>query len=180
MFLNLFLIGRQFLYNVVFVLPYNNMNQPQYTHIPLLLSLPSIHLGHHRAPSWVPCVIQLLHTTYFALGSVYMSCATLLIHPTSVQFSCPVVSRSLWPHGLQHARPSCPSPTPGVYSNSYSLSPHPIITSFVVPFSSCLLSFPTSGSFHMSQFFASGGQSIGVSASTSVLPMNIKDWSPLG
>ena len=85
-------------------------------------------------------------------------------------------------HGLQHTRPPCPSPTPGVYSNSCPLSRwyHPTISSSVVPFSSCLQSFPASGCFRMSQFLASGGQSIGVSASTSVLPMNIQDWFPLG
>ena len=99
----------------------------------------------------------------------------------SVQFSCSVVSDSLRPHGLQHTRPPCPSPTPGVYSNSCSLSwwCHPTISSSVVPFTSCLQSFPASGSFQMSQLFASGGQSTGVSASASVLPMNIQDWSPL-
>ena len=92
------------------------------------------------------------------------------------------MSDSLWPHGLQHTSPPCPSPTPGAYSNSCPLSQwcHPTISSSVVPFSSHLQSFPTSGSFEMSQFFASGGQSIGVSASTSVLPMNIQDWFPLG
>ena len=96
----------------------------------------------------------------------------------SVAQSCP----TLRPHGLQHARPPCPSPTPGVHSNSRPLSQwcHPTISSSVVPFSSCLQSFPTSGSFQMSQLFTSGGQSIGVSASTSVLPMNTQDWSPLG
>ena len=101
---------------------------------------------------------------------------------SSVQFSCSVISDSLQPHGLQHARPPCPSPTPGVYSNLCPLSwgCHPTISSFVVPFSSCLQSFPASGSFQMSQLFASGGQNIGVSASTSVLPMNIQDWFPLG
>ena len=93
-----------------------------------------------------------------------------------------VVSDSLWPHGLQHARPPCPSPTPGVYSNSRPLSRwcHPTISSSAVPFSSHLQSFPASGSFPVSQFFALGGQSIGVSPSTSVLPVNIQDWSPLG
>ena len=98
-----------------------------------------------------------------------------------VQFSL-VVSDSLWPHGLQHARPPCPLPTPGVHSNSCPLSRrcHPVISSFVVPFSSCLQSFPASGSFKMSQFFTSGGQSFGVSTSTSVLPMNIQGWFPLG
>ena len=100
----------------------------------------------------------------------------------SVQFSCSVVSDSLWPHGLQHARPPCSSPTHRVYSNSCPLSQwcHPTISSSVVPFSSCPQSFPASGSFQMSQFFASGGKSIGVSASTSVLPMNTQDWFPLG
>ena len=100
----------------------------------------------------------------------------------SGQFSCPVVSDSLWPHGLQHARPPCPSPTPKAYSNSRPLSQwcHPAISSSVIPFSSCLQSFPASGSFQMSQFFASGGQSIGVSASASVLPMKIQDWFSLG
>ena len=92
------------------------------------------------------------------------------------------MSNSLRLHGLHHARPLCPSPTPGVYSNSRPLSwwCHPTISSFVVPFSSCPQSFPTSGSFQMSQFFASGGQSIGVSALASLLPMNIEDWLPLG
>ena len=100
----------------------------------------------------------------------------------SVQFSRSVVSNSLWPHGLQHTRPPCPSPTPGVYSKSCPLSQwyHPTISSSVIPFSSCPQSFPASGSFQMSQVFASGGQSIGVSASASVLPMNIQDWFPLG
>ena len=103
------------------------------------------------------------------------------INFSSVQFSHSVVSDSLQPHGLQHTRPPCPSPTPEVYSNSCPLSRwcHPTISSSVVPFSSCLQSFPASGSFQMSQFFPSGGQSIGVSASTSVLPMCIRDWFPL-
>ena len=100
----------------------------------------------------------------------------------SVQFSCSVVSDSLRPHGLYHTRPPCPSPTPGVYPNSCPLSQwcHPTVSFSVIPFSSCLQSFPTSGSFQMSQLFASGGQNIGVSASTSVLPMNTQDWVPLG
>ena len=99
----------------------------------------------------------------------------------SVQFSCSVLSDSLRSPGLQHARPPCPSPTPGVYSNSYPSSQwcHPTISSSVVPFSSHLQCFPASGFFSMSQFFTSG-QSIGASASTSVLPMNIHDWFPLG
>ena len=101
---------------------------------------------------------------------------------SSVQSSHSVVSYSLQPHGLQLARPPCPSPTPGVYWDSHPLSQwcHPAISSSVVPFSSCLQSFSASGSFLMSQFFTSGGQSIGVSASASVLPMNIQDWFPLG
>ena len=92
------------------------------------------------------------------------------------------MSNSLQPHELQHDRPPCPSPTPGVYQNPCPLSwwCHPTISSPVVPFSSCLQSFPASESFPVSQLFASGGQSIGVSASTSVLPMNTQDWSPLG
>ena len=101
---------------------------------------------------------------------------------SSVQFSHSVVSNSLRPHELQHARPPCPSPTPGAYSNSCPLSRwcHPIISSSVIPFSSHLQSFPASGFFPMSQFFTSGGQNIGVSASASVLPMKIQDWFPLG
>ena len=100
----------------------------------------------------------------------------------SVQFSHSVVSDSLRPHGLQHARPPCPSPIPGVHSNSCPSSQwcHPTISSSVIPFPSCLQFFPASGSFQMSQFFASGGQSIGVSATASILPMNIQDGFPLG
>ena len=100
---------------------------------------------------------------------------------SSVQLSCSVMSDSLWPHELQHARPPCPSPTPGVHSDSCPLSRwcHPAISSSVIPFS-CLQSFPASGSFPMSQLFAWGGQSIGASASASVLPVNIQDRSPLG
>ena len=99
-----------------------------------------------------------------------------------VQFSSSVVSDCLRPHGLQHARPPCSSPTPGAYSNSCPSSQwcHPIISSSVFPFSSCLQSSPASGYFLVSQFFTSGGQSIRVSASASVLPMNIQNWFPLG
>ena len=103
---------------------------------------------------------------------------------SSVQFSsvaqqCP---KSLRPYEPQHARPPCPSPTSGVHSKPCPLSQwcHPTISSSVVPFSSCPQSFPASGSFQMSQLFASGGRSISVSASTSVLPMNTQDWFPLG
>ena len=99
-----------------------------------------------------------------------------------VQFSCSVVSHSLQPHESQHARPPCPSPTPRVYANSCPSSRwcHPAISYSVIPFSSCPQSLPASGSFPMSQLFTRGGQSIGVSASASVLPMNIQDCSPLG
>ena len=99
-----------------------------------------------------------------------------------VQFSYSVVSDSLQHHGLQHARFPCPSPTPEACSNSCPLSQwfHPTISSSFVPFSSCLRSFPASGSFPVSQFFTSDGQSIEVSASALVLPMNIQDWFPLG
>ena len=100
----------------------------------------------------------------------------------SVQFSGSVVSNSLQPHGLQHTRPPCPSPIPRVYSNSCPSRRWclPIISSSVIPFSSCLQIFPASRYFLKSQFFASGGRTTGVSASTSVLPMNIQDWFPLG
>ena len=94
----------------------------------------------------------------------------------SVQFSLSVLSDSLWPHGLQHTRLPCPSPTPGMCSCPSSGWCHPTILSSVVPFSSCLQSFPASGSFPMNQLFASGGQNTGASASASVLPMNIQDW----
>ena len=99
----------------------------------------------------------------------------------SVHFSHSVMSNSLQPHESQHARPPYPSPTSGVHPNPWPLSRwyHPTISSSVIHFYSCLQSFPASGSFQMSQLFTSGGQSIGVSASTSVLPMNIQDWSPL-
>ena len=98
----------------------------------------------------------------------------------SVQFSRSVVSNSLQPRGLQHARLLCSSPAPRACSNSLSRWCHPTISSSVVPSSSCLQSFPASGSFPMNQFFTSGDQSIGASASASVLPMNIQDWFPLG
>ena len=101
---------------------------------------------------------------------------------SSIQFSRSVMSDSLQPHELQHARPPCPSPTPRVHSNSCPLSQwcHPAISSSVILFSSCFQPFPASGSFQMSQLFTSGGQSTGVSFSTSVLPKNTQDWSPLG
>ena len=101
---------------------------------------------------------------------------------SSVQTGRSVVSDSLQPHESQHARPPCPLPAPGVYSNSHPSSRwcHPAISSSVIPFSSCPQSLPASGSFPMSQLFAWGGQSTAVSASASVLPVNTQDWSPLG
>ena len=101
---------------------------------------------------------------------------------SSIQFTCSVWSDSLWPHGVQHAKLPCPSPTPGVFLNSWPLSQgcHPTISSSVVPFSSCLQSFTATKSFQISQLSASGDQSIGVSASTSVPQMNTQGWSPLG
>ena len=115
-------------------------------------------------------------------NSIWHSKYTINQFPASVQFSRSVMSNSLRPHGLQHDRLPCPSPTPGAYSN-WSQSHrwcHPTISSSVIPFSSRLQSFPASGSFPMSQFSVSGDQSIGASASASVLPMNIQDWLPLG
>ena len=108
-------------------------------------------------------------------------CGRLITQSVS-QFSCSVMSSSLRLYGLWHASLPCPSPTPGACSNSCPSSRwcHPTISSSVISFSSHLQSFPGSGSFPMNQFFTSGGQSIGVSASTSILPMNIQDWFPLG
>jgi len=132
---------------------------------------------------------SLCNFRYFHYSGIYIHLSkycflelSLVIIPRIIQFSCSVVSNSFWPHGLQHTRPPCPSPTPGAYSNSCPLSQwcHPTISSSVIPFSSHLQSFPTSGSFQMSQLFASGGQSIRISASALVLPMNIQDWFPLG
>ena len=125
-----------------------------------------------------------LHMLIFLLEhslSSWTQPSLILLISVSVQFGHSVVSSSFRPHGLQHSRPPCPSPTSGVYSNSCPLSQwcHPATSSSVVPFSSCPQSVWASRSFPMSQFFASGGQSIGVSASTSVLPMNIQDWFPL-
>ena len=122
------------------------------------------------------------HTRYekSSLFSPHLPKSSVQFSP--VQFSCSVVSDSLRPRELQHTRPPCPSPTPGVHPNPCPLNRWglPTISSSVVPFSFCPQSFPASESFPMNQFFASGGQSIGVSASTSVLPMNTQDWSPLG
>ena len=112
---------------------------------------------------------------------IHNKCPATVILFSSVQFSHSVVSDSLWPHESQHARPPCPSPTPRVHSNSCPSSRwcHPAISYSVIPFSSCTQSLPASGSFPLNQLFTWGGQSIGVSASASVLPMNTQDWPPL-
>ena len=121
--------------------------------------------------------MSLLYSFYFNIAIIKIT-----LFSSSVQFSCPVVYDSLRPLEPQHARLPCPSETPRVHPNSCPSSRwcHPTISSSVVPFSSCPQSFPASGSFQMSQLFTSGGQSTGVSASTSVLPMNAQDWSHLG
>ena len=124
----------------------------------------------------------LIHTLHlFAMFLVSLMQNSSLTF-SSIQFSSVTQSFSLWPHESQHTRPPCPSPTPGVYPNSCPSSwwCHPAISSSVIPFSSCPQSLPASGSFPMSQLFAWGGQSIGVSASASVPPMNTQDWYPLG
>ena len=127
---------------------------------------------------WVERALETLSPKAIWFVTVLSTSHSITRH--SSQFSCSVMSDSLWPYGLQHARLPCPSPTPGACSNSCLLSGwcHPTISSSVIPFS-YLQSFPASGAFPMSQFFASGGQSIGVSTSASVLPMNIQDWFPL-
>ena len=126
--------------------------------------------------------LKLQNTSFYHLQQFTWAPPHYLLQFSSVQFSCSVVSDSLWPHGLQHARFPCPSPTPGAYSSSCTLSRwcHPTISSSVIPFSSRLQFFPASGSFPMSQFFTSGGQSTGRSASASVFPVNIQDWFSLG
>ena len=133
--------------------------------------------------------VRFSKTCFPLLSSIYQVCpkfplertvafSVLRVDTDSVQFSHSVVSDSLWPHGLQHARLPCSSPVPRACSNSCPLSRwcHPTISSSVIPFSSHLQSFPASGSFPVGQFFASGGQTIAVSASASVLPMNIQYW----
>ena len=124
---------------------------------------------------------KLFHCLFKVLYHLFPNNASSF-YTTFSQFSRSVMSNSLRPHGLQHTRPPCLSPTPGVNSNSRPLSQwcHTTISPSVIPFSSHLQSFPASGSFQMTQFFASGGQSIGISASASVLPVNIQDWFPLG
>ena len=124
----------------------------------------------------------LSHVCVFCIIVIFRITSPFNNYFSSVQFICSAVSDSLQPHGLQHTRLPCPSPTPGAYSNSCPSRQwcHSTISSSIVPFSSRLQSFPALGSFPRRQFFASGGQSIGVSASTSVIPVNIQDWFPLG
>ena len=129
---------------------------------------------------WVPLFLNPDHdhTVFLRIAMEIYTCCSV----SSVQFSRSVMSDSLRPHEPQHARPPCPSPNPRVHPNPCPLCrwSHPTVSSSVTPFSSCPQSFPASGSFQMSQLFTSGGQSNGVSASTSVFAMNTQDWSPLG
>ena len=138
----------------------------------------------HPAAAWVFTATgweEILFSNGY-IRTYIISSILLFDSQSSVQFSHSVMSDSLQPHGLQHARLSCPSPTPRAYSNSCPLHQwcHLTISSFVMPLSSHLQSFPESGSFPMNWFFTSGGQSIGVSTLASVLPMNTQDWFPLG
>ena len=150
----------------------------------LASSLASTYKGSNPIQEGITLITQLSpkaspsNTTPLGLGFQHMR----FVSQSVSQFSHSVVSDSLQPHELQHARPPCPSSTPGVHPNPRPLSRwcHPTISFSVISFSSCPQSSPASGSFPMSQLFTSCGQSIGVSASTSVLPMNTQDWSPLG
>ena len=140
---------------------------------------PSIPSFYNRIPSsswWQYCLAR----GYLACSEVCHVTGFCLRRCGSVQFSCSVVSDSLWPHESQHTRPPCPSPTPRLHSDSHPLSQwcQPVISSSVVPFSSCPQSLQASESFPMSQLFAWGGQSTGVSASASVLPKKSQGWSP--
>ena len=141
-----------------------------------LISIESVMLSNHLI---LCCLFLLLPSIFPSIRAISNELALCI---SSVQFSCSVVSDFLRPHELQHTRPPCPSPTPRVHTNPCPSSQwcYPTISSSVIPFSSCPQSFPASGSFQMSQLFASGADSIGVSASASVLPMNTQDWSPLG
>ena len=158
--------------------------------------MPLYHLKPFSSPNIWKKIQTLLHMVCKALKvQALVSCQLCLMSTSpctdhdapsrllsSVQFSRSVVSDSLWPHESHHARPPCPSPFPRVHSNSCPSSRwcHPAISSSVIPFSSCPQSLPASGSFPMSQLFSWGGQSIGVSALASVLPMNIQNWFPFG
>jgi len=133
---------------------------------------------HHFISLFAVCISSLWSICSIFCWFFKSSCSLSYL----VQFSCSVMFNSLWPHGLQHSTLPCPPPIPRACSNSCPLSRwcHPTISPSVIPFSSCLQSFPASRSFPISPYFASGGQSIGISASASVLPMNIEDWFPLG
>ena len=132
---------------------------------------------------WICFIVFTLHSNihYICLNLTFSVLKKMNFRPLLLLFIRSVMSSSLSPHGLQHARHSCPSPSPGLYSNSWALSRwcHPVILSSVIPFS-CLQSFPESGFFPMSRLFTWCGQSIGASASASVLPMNSQSWLPLG
>ena len=144
-----------------------------------LLRNPSVALYGFLCMWWVTFLLHFSKVFVFIFDKFLINCLDVGL---SVQFSCSVMPDSLRLHESLHARPPCPSPTLGVHPNLCPLSQwcHLTISSSVVPFSSCLQSFPVSWSFQMSQLFTSGGQSIGVLASTSILPVNTQDWSPLG
>ena len=172
----------------LFVTPWNAARQA-FLSITISLSFLKLVSIESVMPSneFISCHSLLLPSIFprirvFSVSQLFASGGQSVEASASVQFSSSVVSNSLRPHGLQHARSPCPSSTPGVYPNSCPLSQwcYPTISSSVIPFSSCLQFFPASGSFPMSQVFASGGQSIRVSASASVLPVNTQDWSLLG
>ena len=147
----------------------------------LRLHTTCIYIRVHTHVHTQVCAYSLLILFLWRTLLILINCISFML-VWLLLFSCSVGSDSLWPHGLQHTRPPCPSPTPGACSNSCPLSQwcYPTISSSVIPFSSLPQSFPASGSFLVSQLITSGGQSIGVSVSASVLPMNIQDWFPLG
>ena len=148
----------------------------------LMLHMMFNHLSIPRINPWLWCMILFMCCWVWFASNLLKSFVSMFIRYQSVQFSRSVVSNSLRPRESQHARPPCPSPTPRVHWDSRPSSPwcHPAISSSVIPFSSCPQSLPASESFPMSQLFASGGQSTGVSALASFLPKNTQDWSPLG
>ena len=140
---------------------------------------PQVNSLNAYLPDWSskPSIIYAVDLPSYLLSPLLCSITPTTHTFICLQFSCSVMSNFLQPHGLQHARTPCPSPTPGACSNSCPSNQqcHPAVSSSVVPFSSCLQFFPASGSFSVNQLFTSGGQSIGVSASASVLPINIQD-----
>ena len=156
-----------------FILPFLSSPCPL-----VCFSIAALQINSSVPSFWVPYICFSIR--YWYLSFWLISLCIIGAQFSSVQFSCSVMSDSMWPHELQHTRPLCPSPTPGVYPNSYpsSMWYDPAISSSVVAFSSCPQSLPASGSFPMSQLFTWGGQSIGVSASASVLPKKSQGWSP--